>query len=355
MGMERGFLLALRMRTPEATPTEQPASGAGACAAPDGDRADDPLALVRLLSRRYLLALLAVALLVIVDQAIIQPQLVRLNFYAPAINVAGRQRMLSQKITKNALASATRSDVQEPAERRKQLLVAIEEWSTAHQGLLAGSTALGLEPIADERIAAALHVLEPRLEAIRSAARQIAATAPSADARTDPATQHALDTILAEEPQYLAEMERVVGMLEASARGQLEFLRWCGVAAMLAVLGLLIVVYYVVVRPAQNLIRGQITKLTDSESRHREMAELLSEARDELESRSRGTHQRVGHVQSGPGTRDRRTRNSRTTDARAFDGAGPRFARDRAGTTGHRAGARNQSTARVDHQLCRCA
>ncbi len=130
----------------------------------------DPLALVRLLSRRYLLALLAVALLVVVDEAIIQPQLVRLNFYAPAINVAGRQRMLSQKITKNALALATHTGPEERAARREQLLVAIDEWSAAHQGLLEGSQALGLEPIADDRIASALLALEPKLEAIQSAA-----------------------------------------------------------------------------------------------------------------------------------------------------------------------------------------
>ena len=245
----------------------------------------DPLALVRLLSRRYLMALLAVALLVVVDEAILQPQLVRLNFYAPAINVAGRQRMLSQKIAKNALALATHTGPKERAARREQLLVAVDEWSSAHQGLLEGSQALGLDPIADDHIASALLALEPKLDAIQSAAAQIADAAASAEVRTDPATRAALDTVLADEPPYLAGMERVVGMLEASAGRQVDFLRWCGVAAMVAVLGLLVGVYFVVLQPALNLIRRQIAKLSQSESRHRVMAELLGEARDELESR----------------------------------------------------------------------
>ncbi len=246
----------------------------------------DPLALVRLLSRRYLLALLAVALLVVIDEAIIQPQLVRLNLYAPAINVAGRQRMLSQKITKNALALATHAGDMKRANRREQLLVAIDEWSAAHQGLLEGSAALGLEPVADDRIASALRALEPELRAIQSAAGQIAGSAPNTDSRPDAAGVAALDTVLAEEPLYLDGMERVVGMLEASAGRQVDFLRWCGVAAMLAVLGLLIGVYFVVVQPALNVIRQQIAKLTESESRHRVMAGLLGQARDELETRS---------------------------------------------------------------------
>ena len=67
--------------------------------------------------------MLAVAILVI-DQAIIQPQLVRLNFYAPAINVAGRQRMLSQKVTKNVLALAMPMDNAAREDRREQLMVA---------------------------------------------------------------------------------------------------------------------------------------------------------------------------------------------------------------------------------------
>ncbi|REK09052.1 MAG: hypothetical protein DWQ37_19530 [Planctomycetota bacterium] len=249
-----------------------------------GSPATGPVGLVRLLSGRYLWALLAVASLAVVDEAIIQPQLVRLNLYAPAINVAGRQRMLSQKIAKNALALATRSGDGARADRREQLLKAVYEWNTAHRGLLSGSVALGLEPIADERTAAALLALEPRLEAIRTAAHTIADTSPD-DTDHDAAIQAALDTILSEEPQYLEGMERVVGMLEVSAGRQVDFLRWCGMAAMLAALGLLVAVYFVVLRPALNLIRQQITKLADSESRHREMAELLTEARDELESR----------------------------------------------------------------------
>lgn len=266
------------MHLPETEPTatNRPA---------DGPRTN-PLALVRLLSRRYLVTLLAVALLVVVNEAIIQPSLVRLNVYAPAINVAGRQRMLSQNITKNALALAMHPGAAEQSARREQLVLAIEQWSAAHRGLLEGSRKLGLEPIADEQIGAALRALEPRLRAIRSAARQIAAAAASGDdAIANSRADAALATVLVQESHYLAGMEHVVGMLEASAHRQVEFLRWCGLAAMLAVLGLLIGVYFVVLQPALELIRQQIARLSDSELQHRRTAELLSEARDELELR----------------------------------------------------------------------
>ena len=44
----------------------------------------------------------------VVDQAVVQPLLVRLDAYAPAINLSGRQRMLSQKLTKAALGFASK-------------------------------------------------------------------------------------------------------------------------------------------------------------------------------------------------------------------------------------------------------
>ena len=60
--------------------------------------------MVRSWSRRYLLVLAIVAALVVIDQAMIQRMLVGLSVYAPKINLAGRQRMLSQKVVKEGLA-----------------------------------------------------------------------------------------------------------------------------------------------------------------------------------------------------------------------------------------------------------
>ena len=57
---------------------------------------------------RYLFVLLAVAGLVVVDQVIVQPMLVRLSWYAPVINVAGRQRMLSQRLDQSRFESTGR-------------------------------------------------------------------------------------------------------------------------------------------------------------------------------------------------------------------------------------------------------
>ena len=56
------------------------------------------------LNQRYRAALALVAFLVLLNQLLVQPSLMRLTTDAPVINIAGRQRMLSQRLAKAALA-----------------------------------------------------------------------------------------------------------------------------------------------------------------------------------------------------------------------------------------------------------
>ncbi|MEX2113006.1 MAG: ATP-binding protein [Pirellulales bacterium] len=248
-------------------------------ASPDGDSGINAGSLVRSLSRRYLFVLIAVAVLVVIDQAIIQPLLIELNHYAPAINVAGRQRMLSQRITKEALALAASNDETTKAARRAELNRAVDQWTAANRALLEGNRTLGLDPIDAPHVASALRELEPSLSTITSAARKLVQPATATDGLVP------LAEILQQEPIFLQGMERVVAMLEASAGRRVALLRLCGLAAMAAVLGLLVAVYFIVLRPATVVIRGQVGQLAESEARSRRIAGLLGEARDELESR----------------------------------------------------------------------
>lgn len=236
--------------------------------------------LVRPLSRRYLFALTAVAALVLIDQAILQPLLVQLNLNAPVINLAGRQRMLSQKVTKEALALVATQDAAVREARRDELRRSLERWSAAHRTLLDGDVAQGVQPV-DPQIAMAIGQVEPAHEAILAAAREIADESTASPS----VASAAVVTILEQEPTYLSGMEAVVAMLEQSARTQVAWLRGCGLAVMTSIMILLVGVYYGVLRPATQLIREQVEQLAKSDSRHRQLADMLREARDRLELR----------------------------------------------------------------------
>jgi signal transduction histidine kinase len=238
------------------------------CAFADAER------LSQRLGRRYRFVLIVVAVLVVLDQAVIQPLLVRLNFYAPVINVAGRQRMLSQRLTKAALAiqAATSDDV--AAERRAELSAALGQWTAAHYGLIEGSDALGIPPTVLPEILADFRSITPHFDAMHDAARQIA----SAGAGDREAVARSVSDILVHESQYLPRMDRIVGLYEREAGRQVVWLRLMGLTVMAALLALLMGVGWFVLRPATRTIQRQIGELVHSRER-------LSQARDELEAR----------------------------------------------------------------------
>lgn len=263
--------------------------------------------LVRPLASRYGLVLAAIATLVVVDQAVIQPQLMRLNFYAPVINVAGRQRMLSQKLTKEALAIELESAAHARDPLRRELLATLERWSTAQAALLYGKSELNLQPIESPQIVAAIRELEPRFMAMQHAAKTLAIGEDRPDAA------RCVRTILKHEPAYLAGMERTVSMLEAASQSQVAWLRACELSAMLLVLLLLVAVYFVVLRPAVRLIRQQLQQLAASDRCHRALAGLLRQARDELELR---VAQRTAELSTANAALQREMRHREQTEIR---------------------------------------
>ena len=92
----------------------------------------------------YVLALSAVALLTLLGQGLVQHSIERQLSDSTVINVAGRQRMLSQKITKLALQISSTKDPYKSSEQRQELRESLSLWEKCHRGLQDGNEALGL-------------------------------------------------------------------------------------------------------------------------------------------------------------------------------------------------------------------
>ena len=130
--------------------------------------------LIRRLGCAILFVLVAVALLVVVDQAVVQPLLIRLDRFAPVINLSGRQRMLSQKLTKSALKFGawyhrTRSDCFETRACRQTL----KQWTAAHVALQEGDSNLGIEQISSPEIQRQWNLIDPHFDAMATAAEKL--------------------------------------------------------------------------------------------------------------------------------------------------------------------------------------
>lgn len=240
--------------------------------------------LVRRLSTRYLLVLVAVAALVGLDQLLVQPQLQRLGQFAPVINVAGRQRMLSQKLTKAALAYQVALDDRSRHERREELRSTLEQWTTAHRALREGSDALGVARIDTPAIAAQWDVVEPHRRAMGEA---VTALLNSQDYSASEDTR-LVNVVLKHEAEYLPAMDRSVKLFEQESDRAIAWLRACALTIGSGIILLLLGIGSFVVRPAARAIRSQVEELeTRVELRTRELDTANQSLRREIVERER--------------------------------------------------------------------
>lgn len=239
---------------------------------------NEPGRIARSLNRRYVVSFAAAAGLLLLNQLLVQPPLLRLASDAPVINVAGRQRMLSQRLAKAALALVASESDAERAARRSELTEVLGLWSASHDGLRRGNEALSLPGDNPPQVAAAFEDIDPFVTRMRAAAeRLIAAKEPAAD-RDD------LAVLLADEAEFLKRMDRIVFLYETAARGRAARLRWTGWAVTALVLLALAGIGWLVLIPASNVIERQVADLREA---HYRLDERVRERTAELEASHR--------------------------------------------------------------------
>ena len=233
---------------------------------------------VRQLAGRYLFVLIAVAALVVVDQAVVQPLLVQLNAFAPAINVAGRQRMLSQKLTKASLEFDVARDEATRTLRRDELRSSLQQWTAEHTALLDGDRRLGIQPIRSPELTRQWKQLEPNFRAMVAAASDLL--------RPDAMVSRSVAAIVEHEAKFLPTMDRIVKLMEDEAARAVARLRMFALAISATVILLLLGLGWFVIRPATRTIRGQVDELESRVAlRTRELSSALASLQHEIHER----------------------------------------------------------------------
>lgn len=221
--------------------------------------------------RKYRTALAVVAVLILGNQVLVQPYLMRLTTDAPLINVAGRQRMLSQRLAKAALVFDRGSGARASAALEEMKLV-LGLWSASHEQLLRGDAGVVRTNLNSLAVRDGLAALEPHFVTMCDASRQLIES--GAGDRPDVVrVREGLAAILDHEAKYLEGMDRVVGLYEREARGRVGTFRRIGWLLTSSILAALLAIGLLIFRPAARLIRSQVAE--------------LAQARDELEDRVR--------------------------------------------------------------------
>ena len=226
-----------------------------------------PLSPIRRLTTLYIVALSLIALLSIAGQILIQSALQRAPNDTLLVNIAGRQRMLSQKLSKDALAievATITSDTSSQQHYTIELRATIAEWQRVHKGLQASNASLGITDKNSTEVTHLLNALEPHYLTIFNASSSLLAcvNAPTLPSRAMIAT--AVHSILAEEPIYLTIMNTIVSQYQHES--QIRILQLKKIEYILLVIMLVVLVCegFFVFRPAIKKIRWALLEQTEA-------------------------------------------------------------------------------------------
>jgi signal transduction histidine kinase/CheY-like chemotaxis protein len=125
----------------------------------------------RRLTVLYIVALSAVALLSVAGQILVQHSLKQQSSDSRVINIAGRQRMLSQKLSKAALAIQAAPTPAARQQRVEELQNVVKLWELSHLGLQRGDAELGLPGSNTETVTRMFAEIAPDYESMLDAAK----------------------------------------------------------------------------------------------------------------------------------------------------------------------------------------
>lgn len=222
----------------------------------------------RNLTRLYISALTAVAVLTILGQILVQQALKNQSSDSLIINIAGRQRMLSQQISKLSLMIEANPGNDS---LRLRLYNISKEWGKAHNGLINGNKKLGLPGKNSPEIEKMFAKIDPYFQTIHKHSLALSNRRSPTDIR-----KQAIHHILKNEPKFLALMNDIVYQYDYEASKKVDFLKKIEVLLLFLTLGILLLEGFFIFRPAANKIKGTMKELILSETNSTALAKKLN-------------------------------------------------------------------------------
>lgn len=258
----------------------------------------------RRLTTLYITALSTVALLTILGQVVIQSALQQQSSDALVINIAGRQRMLSQRLTKAALALAIFSDAQSQQGNASELQAVVSLWQHSQQGLQHGDATLGLPDHNSRTVQQLFGRIEPEYESMLRAANTLLRLVRPGNMHARAAPPSILlpeiRVILAAQSGFLIGMDRIVTQYQLEAEEHIAHLRFIELILLTLTLCVLLLEGLFIFRPAVGQLRRTLADLIQANARAsreevtRKRAERILALNDALARRQQDTpHARI--------------------------------------------------------------
>ena len=240
----------------------------------------------------YILALSAIASVAIIGQVLIQNHLKDQRDDSRVVNVAGKQRMLSQKISKTLLLL---SHEDAPAKRQEiidNLQISVHLWKVSQDGLLHGNDSLHLPGTNSSIIAALFYAIGPHFEAMYQHANKVGVSLQKNIALPYDSIRPSVETVLLHESDFLAGMEKIVFQYDAEAQAKVTRLSQMEYFLLALSLVVILLEIFFIFRPTTVHVNKTISKLIDSEKNAKKLSKEIGALYASLEK----SYERISHI-----------------------------------------------------------
>lgn len=231
----------------------------------------------------YVLALSTIATIIILGQILVQNFLKDQFYDSRVINVAGRQRMLSQNISKQSLLLEKSKSKTDREKFYKEFKYIVYLWRTSQEGLLYGNDSMNLPGKNSEVIRKMFEensvYYSKMIESCESIISKL-----KKDIMTDQTElQPFIDTILQNESSFLVSMDAIVFRYDAEASQKVKKLRVTEYILLgISLCIILFEILYIFKPTAQNVYRT-LNKLIESEKSAQKMTKEIGVLYSSLE------------------------------------------------------------------------
>ncbi|WP_215223308.1 sensor histidine kinase [Echinicola shivajiensis] len=235
------------------------------------------------LVRYYLVALCAIATSIILSQILVQKFISEQKNDSRVINLSGRQRMLSQKISKCALllGDSTQSDQRD--KYLKEFNLALNDWKETHLGLKNGNGNLNIIGKNSKTVQSLFENIEKDHLTIVRAAENISEKLDKNIQLPTDSIKKDIYQIINHEASFLKGMDMIVYQYDNEAKTKVTNLQGVEIFLLVISLGVIMFEIFFIFIPSAKTIKKTFKKLLQSEQKSKKMTLELSSLYSSLE------------------------------------------------------------------------
>ncbi len=237
-----------------------------------------PRTFTRRMTALYISVLCTIALLALLRQVVVQIELQEHLNDAHLINVAGRQCMLSQELSKTVLEIVVSTTNTERTQHVNTLKGILAAWQQAQSGLQQGDAKLGLSGKNSAEVSHLFKAITPSFTTMMHAGEQVAVLAvqsqPNESALQKDDMYASVQIILNAAPEFLSDMGDIVAQYEQEAVQHTALLQETELVLFGVTLFVLLFEGILVFRPTVAQIVKDVTEIMHLEERVAYMTEV---------------------------------------------------------------------------------